>query len=83
MSSPDTGVDLDTHGQQCCPDEVGYGMELCRAYFDEVGFPMLRESFSSVLDRMAVGLVGDGSECYGFDDAVSRDHDWGPAFVSG
>lgn len=80
MSSPDTGVDLDTHGQQCCPDEVGYGMELCRAYFDEVGFPMLRESFSSVLDRMAVGLVGDGSECYGFDDAVSRDHDWGPGF---
>ncbi len=56
------------------------GLELSRRYFLEFGAPMLRERFPAWADRLAVGLVGSGSECFGFDDAVSQDHDFEPGF---
>ncbi|MCR4619000.1 MAG: DUF4125 family protein [Lachnospiraceae bacterium] len=56
------------------------GIDICRSYFNEVGFPMLEEKFPEYMDKMAIGLVGEGSDCYGFDDEISRDHDWGPEF---
>lgn len=59
---------------------IGLGLPLCRAYYEEVGKPMIDAQFAAVKDRIAVGLVGDGSECLGFDDEISRDHDWGPSF---
>ncbi|APG27494.1 hypothetical protein A7E78_06345 [Syntrophotalea acetylenivorans] len=56
------------------------GLQLSKDYFLAHGLPMIQERFSDLADRIAVGLVGPGSECYGFDDALSRDHDWGPGF---
>lgn len=56
------------------------GLVLAKKYYDRLGAPMLQERFAALFDRVAVGLVGPGSECFGFDDAISRDHDWGPAF---
>lgn len=56
------------------------GLALCREYFETYGRPMIAEQFSEYKDRIAAGLCGEGSDCFGFDDAVSRDHDWGPGF---
>ena len=56
------------------------GLELAERYYDTYGKPMLEARFPELVPRAAVGLVGQGSECFGFDDAISTDHDYGPAF---
>ena len=56
------------------------GMELSRNFYETCGAPMLREQFPELLPLLAVGLVGSGSECFGYDDALSRDHDFEPGF---
>lgn len=56
------------------------GIELARAYYEEFGKPMIERDFSEYADRIAVGLVGRGSECFGFDDDISTDHDFEPGF---
>ncbi|MBQ2681803.1 MAG: DUF4037 domain-containing protein [Eggerthellaceae bacterium] len=57
------------------------GLEISRAYFDEYGMPMLEEKFPELLPHVAAGLFGSGSECFGFDDELSRDHDFDPGFM--
>ena len=57
------------------------GLELCRRYYEEYGKPMIAEKFHAYESSIAVGLVGKGSDCFGFDDLQSRDHDFGPRFV--
>ena len=56
------------------------GLELAEAYYQQHGRKMIAERFPMFSDRIAIGLVGPGSECFGFDDEWSRDHDWGPGF---
>lgn len=56
------------------------GLELARRYYEQAGRPALEARFPALLPRMAIGLVGEGSECFGFDDQQSQDHDWGPGF---
>ena len=56
------------------------GLELSRKFYAEHGEPMLKEQFAEFLPFLAVGLVGSGSECFGFDDDISKDHDFEPAF---
>lgn len=56
------------------------GLALSKLYYEQVGRPALEECFPELLPQMAMGLAGEGSECFGFDDKFSRDHDWGPGF---
>ncbi|MBQ5782615.1 MAG: DUF4037 domain-containing protein [Oscillospiraceae bacterium] len=56
------------------------GLTLSRKYYEQVGRPALEEKFGKYMPRIAAGLVGEGSECFGFDDSISRDHDFGPGF---
>lgn len=56
------------------------GLELCREYYETYGKPMLQKDFPQYVDKIAVGLVGEGSDCFGYDDGFSMDHDWGPRF---
>lgn len=56
------------------------GLEIARAYYEQYGEPMLREKFPGLMPFVAAGLAGSGSECWGFDDEISRDHDFEPGF---
>lgn len=56
------------------------GLSLAELYYNEYGKAMINKAFSEYRQYIAVGLVGEGSECFGFDDEYSQDHDFGPGF---
>lgn len=56
------------------------GLDISREFYKQYGKPMLEEQFSDVIDRIAVGLAGEGSECFGYDDKISQDHDFDAGF---
>lgn len=56
------------------------GLELSRLFYETYGVPMIEQEFSRYKDRIAAGRVGHGSECFGFDDEISKDHDFEPGF---
>ena len=56
------------------------GLQLSKEYYETYGKPMLEENFPDLLPYLAVGFTGSGSERWGFDDEVSRDHDFEPGF---
>lgn len=71
------------------PEDIAYenltpeisGLALCRKYYEEFGKPMIAEKFHAYESVIAVGLVGKGSDCFGYDDIQSQDHDFGPRFI--
>ena len=55
-------------------------MELSEGFIRTTVIPDAEENLPELFPFMALGLVGDGSECFGYDDKISRDHDWGIDF---
>ena len=56
------------------------GLDLSRDFYEQCGKPMLEAEFSGLLPFIAAGLFGSGSECFGYDDDISQDHDFEPGF---
>lgn len=54
----------------------GSHMDKCRDFYETYGKPIIEARFPDYADRIAAGLVGEGSECFGFDDDYSVDHDF-------
>ncbi len=78
-SQPKTRNQNDDNNQRDSRPDI-QGLDLAKAYWEQVGRPMLEERYPQYRGRIAAGLMGHGSDCYGFDDAISRDHDFGPGF---
>ena len=57
------------------------GLEIAEKYYQTFGAEMIRTQFPELEEIVAVGLMGSGSECYGYDDDTSRDHDFEPGFI--
>ena len=60
--------------------DLGFGINLSKKYYESYGAPMISKKFLEYEGKIAVGLVGEGSDCFGFDDRISADHDYGPSF---
>lgn len=61
--------------------EAGEGnLARCRMFYEKYGAPMIHEKFPEYEHLIAVGMVGEGSDCFGFDDEISKDHDYGIGF---
>ena len=57
------------------------GLEVSKKFYKEFGEKMLCKNFSEIKNKISVGLIGAGSECFSYDDDVSTDHDFDPGFL--
>ncbi len=48
-----------------------------RRFYDQYVAELIHTRFKEYEDRIAVGIAGEGSDCFGYDDEISRDHDFG------
>jgi hypothetical protein len=55
--------------------DAARGVELARAFHTDVVGPLLAQAMPRL--RYAAARLGSGSDVLGFDDDMSRDHDWG------
>ena len=53
-------------------------LEISENWYRQILLPELQKEFAAELEKMAIGIAGRGSECFGFDDDISLDHDLVP-----
>ena len=56
------------------------GIELAERFYLTYGRELIEKTSPDAVGRIAVGIAGHGSECFGYDDELSRDHDYEPGF---
>ena len=56
------------------------GLEKARELYEFRGRELIHRLFPEYEDKIAVGLAGHGSECFGYDDELSEDHDFEEGF---
>lgn len=64
------------HEETC----VMKGMELSQRFYEAYGRKMIADGFLEYESIIAVGIAGEGSDCFGYDDELSRDHDFEAGF---
>ncbi len=55
-------------------------MELSQSFYEFCKEQLFAGGLEELRGYAAAGLVGEGSECFGYDDDISQDHDFGPDF---
>jgi len=54
------------------------GLVISQEFIRSILLPLLKAELQEDYDRIAVAVVGTGSDVLGLDDEISRDHHWGP-----
>lgn len=68
---------------KCGKPDALKGMKLSKDYYEMFGkkaFHKQTKEHKIELSEITFAKVGEGSECFGLDDCLSRDHDFGPGF---
>ena len=52
-------------------------IEASKRFYENEIAPLIHEQFPDYEGSIAVGIAGEGSDCFGYDDLISRDHDFG------
>ncbi len=60
--------------------DMGINMKRCLHFYREYGERFLQDKYGAYAERIAVGLVGEGSDCFENDDYISMDHDYSVGF---